>query len=59
VVTHERLAVFLGLVAPFAIAGFSWMTYVAWEIHRNTRALAALGYQESEKTRAAIGRLDR
>jgi hypothetical protein len=53
------LAVFLGLVALFVIAGFSWMTYVAWEIHRNTRALAALVYQESEKTRAAIGRLDR
>jgi hypothetical protein len=53
------LAVFLGLVALFVIAGFSWMTYVAWEIHRNTRALAALVYHESEKTRAAIGRLDR
>jgi hypothetical protein len=53
------LGILLVFVVVVVIAGFSWMTYVAWEIHRNTRALAALVYQESEKTRAAIGRLDR
>jgi hypothetical protein len=53
------LAVLLVFVVVVVIAGFSWMTCVAWEIHQNTRALAALVYQEAEKTRAALGRLDR
>jgi hypothetical protein len=53
------LAVLLWVLGVVVIAGFSWMTYVAWEIHRNTRALAALVYQESEKTGAALGRFGR
>jgi hypothetical protein len=56
-VTHELLRILLVVLAVVVTAGFSWMTYVAWEIHRNTRALAALVYQESEKTRAALGHL--
>jgi hypothetical protein len=45
-VTHELLAIPPVVVV---IAGFAWMTYVAWEIHRNTLAGAASGYQESEQ----------
>jgi hypothetical protein len=58
-VTHEMLALFLVFLGVMVIAGFAWMTYVAREIHCNTRALAALVYQESEKTRAALGRFGR
>ena len=54
--THDLPAVLLLVLGVLVIAGFSWLTCVAREIHRSTRALAALVYQKSEKTRAALGR---
>lgn len=52
--THEMLAIFLGIVAVLIIAGFAWMVYLTRDIGRMVKAVAGMVYQEAEKTRARL-----
>lgn len=68
VVSHYDLLIVMAVTIAIVVAGFSWMTYVAYrselllrearrgteEIIRISKAIAGLVYQEEEKTRALL-----
>jgi threonine/homoserine/homoserine lactone efflux protein len=62
---HYDLAVVLAFIIAITIAGFSFMFWIAWKIHkesketfalvdRRSRVLGSLIVQESEKIRALM-----
>ena len=57
--THEMLAIFLAVVAVLIIAGFVRMAYLTRDIGRMVKAVAAMVYQEAEKTRASLPKRER
>jgi len=53
-VTHEMLAILLVVVVALILATFAWMVYLTRDIGRMVKAVAAMVYQEAEKTRASL-----